>query len=125
MPPAADILDWLSWALILAGSFFTVAGALGLLRMPDLFTRMHAVSVIDTVGAGFFTLGMMLQAGLSLVTFKLLFILAIFFFAGPVVAHALAQAALHEEVKPQLARGGRRRKAPVKPIAGATKRRRS
>lgn len=104
-----QVIDILSWALILAGSFFTVAGAIGLLRMPDLFTRMHAASVIDTAGVGFLALGMMLQAGPSLITLRLLFILALFFFAGPVIAHALARAALHEKIEPRLAPGGDRR----------------
>jgi multicomponent Na+:H+ antiporter subunit G len=97
------IIDFASWGLILAGAFLTVTGAAGLLRMPDVFTRMHAASVIDTLGFGFMILGMMLQAGLSLVTLKLLFLLALFFFVGPVVTHALAQACLHEGIRPVLA----------------------
>ena len=61
---------------ILLGSFFTVVGALGLVRMPEIFTRMHAASVTDTLGVGFLILGMSLQAGFGLVTLKLLFLLA-------------------------------------------------
>jgi len=114
-------VDIVSWVLILLGSFFTVSGAVGLVRMPDLFTRMHAASVIDTTGIGFLFIGMMLQAGFSLVTLKLLFILVLFFFASPVITHALAQAALHEKVEPLLASGGRRRDATAEPIPGATK----
>ncbi len=91
-------------------------GAIGLLRMPELFTRMHAGSVIDTLGAGFLILGMMLQSGFDLVTLKLLFIAILFFFSGPVVTHALAQAALHEEIDPQLAEDRR-------PATGASGRR--
>jgi multicomponent Na+:H+ antiporter subunit G len=96
------VLDALSWALILAGSAFVVIGALGLVRMPDLYTRMHAASVTDTLGAGLLLGGLMLQAGLSLVTLKLVFLIVLFFFTGPVVTHALAQAALHEGVVPLL-----------------------
>ena len=92
----------MSWALILAGSFFTVVGAIGLVRMPDVYTRMHAASVTDTLGAGLLLAGLMVQAGLGLVTLKLLFILILFFFMGPVATHALAQAALHAGVRPQL-----------------------
>jgi multicomponent Na+:H+ antiporter subunit G len=114
-------VDILSWALILLGSFFTVAGAIGLVRMPDLFTRMHAASVIDTAGIGFLFLGMILQSGFNLVTLRLVFILALFFFAGPVITHALAQAALHEKIEPLLARRGRRRDATADPMPGATK----
>ena len=120
----AQAVEILSWALILLGSFFTVAGALGLVRMPELFTRMHAASVLDTAGVGFLILGMALQAGLTLVTLKLLFILVLFFFAGPVVAHALAQAALQEKVKPVLARSQRRRGVTASPLSGRTKGRR-
>lgn len=91
-----------SWVFILLGSFFTIAGAFGLVRMPEIFTRMHAASVTDTLGVGLLILGMSLQAGFSLVTLKLFFLLALFFFTGPVVTHALAQACLHEGIKPQL-----------------------
>jgi multicomponent Na+:H+ antiporter subunit G len=96
------VLDILSWTLIIAGSFFTVSGAIGLVRMPDVYTRMHAASVTDTLGAGLLLAGLMVQAGLSLVTLKLLFILILFFFMGPVATHALALAALHAGVRPQL-----------------------
>jgi multicomponent Na+:H+ antiporter subunit G len=96
-------IDIASWVLILAGSFFTVVGALGLVRMPDIFTRMHAASVTDTAGAGLLILGMMLQAGIGLTALKLGILLALFFFTGPVVTHALAQTCLHEKIKPLLA----------------------
>ena len=96
-------VDVLSWALILLGSFFTVVGALGLVRMPDVFTRMHAASVTETLGVGFLILGMCLQAGVGLVTLKLFFLLALFFFTAPVVTHALAQACMHEGIRPVLA----------------------
>lgn len=112
MPLITEIASWL---LIVAGSFFTVVGALGLLRMPEVFSRMHAASVMDTLGVGFLILGMMLQAGFGLVTLKLLFILALFFFTAPVVTHALARACLHEGIEPLLAED---RRPKVKPSAG-------
>jgi multicomponent Na+:H+ antiporter subunit G len=105
MPLAVDIV---SWVLIVLGSFFTVVGGIGLVRMPELYTRMHAASITDTLGAGFLLLGLMLQAGLSLVTVKLGFVLGLIFFLGPVVTHALAQAALHEKIEPMLAEDRRR-----------------
>ena len=98
-----------SWLFIALGSFFLLVGALGLLRMPDIFTRMHAASVSDTLGAGFLLLGLMIQAGLTLVTLKLVFILGLLFMTGPVAAHALAQAALHAGAKPILAEDRRER----------------
>jgi multicomponent Na+:H+ antiporter subunit G len=120
-------IDIASWALILLGSFFTVAGALGLVRMPDVFTRMHAASVTDTLGVGLLLLGMCLQSGFGLVTMKLLFLMALFFFTGPVVAHALAQACLHENIKPILAedRRGADRPQPADPVGSTGEGRRS
>lgn len=97
-----EIADIASWILIVLGSFFIVTGATGMLRMPDLYTRMHAASVIDTLGAALLIAGLILQAGFTLVTAKLLFVLLLFFFTGPVAAHALAQAALHARVEPVL-----------------------
>ena len=104
-----------SWMFILLGSFFTIVGAFGIVRMPEIFTRMHAASVTDTLGVGFLILGMGLQAGLGLVTLKLVFLLALFVFTGPVVTHALAQACLHEGIKPLLTED-RRDKAHPHPI---------
>jgi len=97
------VVDGLSWILLLAGAFFYVVGAIGLLRMPDLFTRMHAASVCDTFGAGLLLLGMMLQAGISLVSFKLVVIMMLLFFTGPVATHALARAARYSGIEPKLA----------------------
>ena len=108
MTAVAYLVDAASWVLILLGSFFTVVGGIGLVRMPEFFTRMHAASVTDTLGAGLLLTGLMLQAGFSLVTLKLVFLLVLFFFTGPVVTHALAQAALHERIEPLLAEDRRR-----------------
>lgn len=103
------LVDAASWALILAGSAFIVTGALGILRLPDVFTRVHAASVIETLGAGTLFAGLMLQSGFNQVTLKLLFILLLFFFTGPVVTHALAQAAFHAGLKPELEEDRRER----------------
>ena len=90
-------IDLLSWAFLLAGSAFCVVGATGLLRMPDFYTRMHAASIVDTVGAGLVLAGLLLQAGPTLVAAKLLMIGALLFFASPTATHALARAA-HAEL---------------------------
>ncbi|MGY6708735.1 MAG: monovalent cation/H(+) antiporter subunit G [Rhizobiaceae bacterium] len=96
------ILDTLSWILLLAGSFFLVVGAIGLNRMPDVFSRLQATGVSDTVGAGFLLIGMMLQGGLTLVTVKLIFLLVIFLFTAPVATHAVTRAALSVGIEPKL-----------------------
>lgn len=107
-----DLLaDVATGVLVVAGSFFLIVGAYGMLRMPDVFTRMHAVSVSDTLGAGFLILAMIIQAGFSLVTVKLLIILAVFFFTSPLSTHALTRAALAAGIEPVLLdRQGRRRR---------------
>lgn len=112
------LLEIASWVLILSGSFFTLVGAIGLVRMPEVFTRMHAASVTDTLGVGLLFLGMCVQAGIGLVTLKLVFLLALFFFTGPVVTHALAQACLHEGLEPMLAEDRRNAIRPVDPDDG-------
>jgi len=105
-------VDIASWVLILLGSFFTIVGAVGLVRMPEIFTRMHAASVIDTLGVGLLIAGLALQAGFTLVTLKLIFVLGLFLITGPVVTHALAQACLHEKIDPMLTEDRRGRIRP-------------
>lgn len=90
----ALVLDVLSWAFLLAGSFFAVVGGIGVLRMPDLFTRLHAFGVTDTMGAGLILTGLMFQAGVTLVTLKLVIILGFVWLSSPVSSYALARAAL-------------------------------
>ena len=67
-------IDLLSWIFLVAGSFFAVVGGVGLLRLPDFFSRMHGGGMTDTMGAGLILTGLMFQTGLSLVTFKLVLI---------------------------------------------------
>ncbi|MDA0240459.1 MAG: monovalent cation/H(+) antiporter subunit G [Proteobacteria bacterium] len=101
------IADIFSWIFILGGCVFLVIGGVGVLRMPDLFTRMHAASITDTLGAGLLILGMMIQGGFTLVTVKLFLIMLFAFFAGPTATHALAQAALSMGIKPLLSQDRR------------------
>jgi multicomponent Na+:H+ antiporter subunit G len=96
------LIDGLSWVLLVAGGFFCIVGAIGMLRMPDVFTRMHAASVTETLGAGLILIGLMLQAGLSLVTIKLLILGVLIFIAGPTATHAIAHVAMLRGLKPLL-----------------------
>ena len=98
-------VDILSWICLAAGGAFCVVGALGLVRMPDFYTRMHAAGVTDTAGAGLMLLGMILQAGFSLVAVKLLMIGLLILFTSPTATHALAKAALARGLQPLLAPG--------------------
>ena len=98
------MVELLSWICLLAGGGFCMVGALGLVRMPDFYTRMHAASVTET-GAGLMLLGMLLQAGMSLVAVKLVMIGLLILFTSPTATHALAKAALARGLKPLLASG--------------------
>lgn len=93
-------IDILSGVLMSVGGIFCVIGAVGMLRMPDFFTRMHAVSVIDTLGAGLIILGLMLQSGFTLASAKLVILGLLIFFTTPTASHSLANAALKRGVKP-------------------------
>jgi multicomponent Na+:H+ antiporter subunit G len=95
-----QIVDILSWVFLVGGSVFTLIGVFGMLRLPDMFTRMHAASIIDTMGIFLILFGLALQAGWTLVTVKLFFIAAFVFFTSPTATHALAQAALWGGLRP-------------------------
>ena len=97
----ATLIDAASWLLLSGGAFFFLIGGIGIVRMPGLFTRMHAVSVSETLGAGMILLGLGLQAGFTLVSAKLAMLFILFFFINPAATHALAQAAMHGGVKPE------------------------
>lgn len=96
-------IDVLSWICLAAGGVFSIVGAVGLLRMPDFYTRMHAASVIETLGAGLILLGLLLQAGWTLVAAKLVMIALLIFFTSPTATHALAKAAITRGLQPLLA----------------------
>jgi len=96
-------IDAVTWVCLVGGGFFCVVGAIGLLRMPDFYTRMHAASVIETLGAAGILLGLLLQAGFTLVAAKLLMVGLLILFASPASTHALARAARVYGLKPLLA----------------------
>jgi multicomponent Na+:H+ antiporter subunit G len=105
-------VEILGGVFLLAGGAFCLIGGIGLLRMPDFYTRMHAASVIETLGAGLILLGLLLQAGWTLVAVKLLMVGLLVFFASPTASHALARAAMVRGLKPLLSDTGA---APSKP----------
>jgi multicomponent Na+:H+ antiporter subunit G len=99
----SSVIDLASWMLLLAGGGFCLVGGLGVLRMPDFYTRVHAASVSDSVGAALVLLGLLLQAGWTLVAIKLLVIGLLIAFTSPTATHALVKAALGRGLKPLLA----------------------
>jgi len=95
------LADIASWVLIVAGGAISLIGAVGLLRLPDVYARMHGAGMIETMGAGLILVGLMIQAGASLVTIKLILIVVFLFFTNPATTHALARAALNAGVGPK------------------------
>ena len=98
------LLEVVSWALLLAGSFFSVLAGIGLLRLPDFFSRVHGAGILDTLGIGLLLAGMIVQAGLTMTSVKLVLIALFIVITGPTAAHALARAALHAGLRPPVDR---------------------
>ncbi len=96
------IVDLFSWLCLLGGGFFVLAGGIGVVRLPDVYTRSHAAGMTDTLGAGLILIGLMLQGGFTLVTVKLIMILVFIAFTSPTSTHALIHTAYASGVRPLL-----------------------
>lgn len=93
-------IDILSWIMLTAGGVFVFIGGLGALRMPNLYTRMHAASLTDTMAAVLILGGIMLQAGPTLASIKLAAILLFLLITSPTASNALASAAILSGLQP-------------------------
>ena len=99
------------WLFLAGGSFFLLVGGIGVLRMPDFFTRMHAAGVTDTLGAGLILVGLMIESGLTLNTGRLVLILFFLLFTSPTASHATAHGAMLSGLVPWTPGRGKGRKA--------------
>jgi multicomponent Na+:H+ antiporter subunit G len=81
------------WFCLVAGSAFCVIGGIGVVRMPDFYTRTHAASVTDTLGATLILLGLGIHSGLNLISVKLAIVLFLLYVTSPTATHALVKAA--------------------------------
>ncbi len=95
------LLQCASWVCLLLGAGFCLVGGVGLLRLPDFYSRIHGGGVTDTLGAGLVLLGLMFHSGLSLATVKLMMIGLFLLLASPVATHAIARAARHSGLAPE------------------------
>ena len=98
----AILLDIVTFLCLAVGIASMLIGSYGLLKLPDMFARMHAAGMVDTLGLGLIMVGLIVQAGISLISFKLFLIVVFVVYTGPAVTYALAQAALNAGVKPML-----------------------
>ena len=97
-----DIINLVSSLFITIGALSIIVGLVGVYRMPDFYTRLHAASIIDTLGAMLILFGLILYYGFNIVSLKLLLILILIRITTPTAAHALAKSALHGNLKPIL-----------------------
>ena len=79
--------------LVCSGVFFLLMGAVGIIRFPDFYTRMHAAGKCDTLGSLLILTGLACAEGLHLSSLKLLVIALFIFFTSPTATHAIARAA--------------------------------
>ena len=94
------MIDVLSALLLLGGTFFFIAGTVGLLRFPDIYTRLHAVTKADNLGLGLLVVGLGLQAESGWAALKLLLIWGVALLASATSSHAIARALLRRRVRP-------------------------
>ncbi|MBP02622.1 MAG: hypothetical protein CMM25_07415 [Rhodospirillaceae bacterium] len=96
------VTNIISWVLLLAGGGFCIIGALGLIRMPDVYSRIHAASIIDTLGVGLILLGLIIQPGSVLASLRIFVLIGLIFFMSPLATHAIAKSMHHLRIEPKL-----------------------
>ncbi len=97
------VAEVIAAVLVLSGSVFAVLGGVGIVRLPEFYTRIHGAGLTDTLGAGLVLTGLMFLSGSWLVTVKLVAILFFLWMTSPTSTHALANAALAARLQPHLA----------------------
>jgi multicomponent Na+:H+ antiporter subunit G len=93
-------MNILSIIFIVAGLIFMIVAAIGVIRLPDVFSRSHAVSLADSLGAFLMLIGIALHEGLGINMLKILVVLALLYILNPVIAHATIRAAYRSDLKP-------------------------
>ncbi|MYC88079.1 MAG: monovalent cation/H(+) antiporter subunit G [Gemmatimonadales bacterium] len=96
------ILEIVSSVLVIAGAVFAVIGGIGIVRLPDFFSRIHGAGITDTLGAGLILTGLMFLSPDWTVTVKLVAILVLLGITSPTATHALANAALETGLRPDV-----------------------
>ena len=92
--------DLLTYVAVTAGAFFFLAGTVGLLRFPDAYTRLHALTKADNLGLGLVVLGLTLQADDAFQVVRLLLVWLLVLFASSVACYLVAHSATHANGEP-------------------------
>lgn len=96
------LIDVLSWIFLMTGSILGISGAVGIFRFKEFYSRLHAASVTDTLCVFFIVLGLILQAGFTIVSVKLVFVVLLLWLTSPVATHALIRSAYETGLSPVL-----------------------
>lgn len=107
--------DVVAGILLVLGLLLTLTGALGLIKLPDFYTRLHAAGVTDTGGALLILFGLAVLSGWSFASLKLLLIAVFLLLTAPVISHLLAQSAHAGGREPLLGSNARAKTAQPKP----------
>ena len=94
------LFDILTWLFLIGGAAFSIIGGIGIVRMPEFYSRLHGGGVTDTLGAALIIFGLMFQTGFTLATVKLAIILFFLFVDSPSSCHALAKSAIMHGLDP-------------------------
>ncbi|OUJ19174.1 Multisubunit Na+/H+ antiporter MnhG subunit [Methanonatronarchaeum thermophilum] len=94
------ILEIISIALIAVGTFFFIVGLIGLVRLPDVFTRLHATTKCDTLGVGAILLGLIVYQGFDLTSIKLFMIIFFVYLTNPTAAQIISKGGYVSGVNP-------------------------
>jgi multicomponent Na+:H+ antiporter subunit G len=94
------LFDILTWIFLIGGAAFSIIGGIGIVRMPEFYSRLHGGGITDTLGAALIIIGLMFQTGLTLATAKLAIILFFLFVVSPSSCHALAKSAIMQGLDP-------------------------
>ena len=94
-------LEILSGICFFLGIISILIGSIGIIKLPDVFSRLHASGMIDTAGVAFIIFGMVLQSGLSITSIKLILIGVFIFFSSPISGHAVSLVSNSMGIKPK------------------------
>ncbi|SDX03317.1 monovalent cation/H(+) antiporter subunit G [Nitrosomonas communis] len=99
-----NILELCSIVFLVVGAIFFLAGTIGLLRFPDVYTRLQALAKVDNLGLGFTSIGLLFQAPELIIAMKIILIWLLTLFASSTISFLIARRAMKRGVIPWRAR---------------------